>query len=703
VEEKAQPGDENDPAKEKARKFSERAQNAKGKKDQKVADQKPTVTRAALKLLVEEAERDVQDADARLKSAKERLRRLKEAYEGARPGKQEKDHEGFTFWDNKLGGFIYEAARQGNQKKDEAEKQLQVKADDKAALQGTWQVVSIERHGQEQPWRKKKETWVIKDTRIASKPGRLVLSAVFTVRPDKTPKEIDINPDPIGPSLGEADINKGIYTLQGDVWKICLPRMLTFPGTEARPKEMLTKAGGQLVLITLKRVKPEQPVEKKPTEGTKDEGGKQPEAKADDAKDEPQAVYAADPTDPWNRMFSCLFTRTFKARLSDDFGESKRVVERTEYGDRAIEPLYLSATGEWNNRQGGVYLVVTEPLYSRFKKALDEALNERRQRPPLARALMQADVWAAHDILSRNYIFVGEEGKQRLDRRNELVRLLGQFVKKLALTPKEIKVLPDNYAAAVGVHDLPDLFGADSGWWEVRWSKERLHDAAADYRRVARVFIKPATSPKDRIKFLNGMRLGSNNHSKPSKQLEAVALLTQNLLIDSDGKVVPSPLTYEVQVRTFVKDKDGKLVRTESKQYELNRQKLLHDPKGGGFVEADDKVAVYLPSAGNNYRFASRPHGHDEPIMVRLGTRCAACHGRAVVFTFDMEPDESGALPPVTLLRPSDNEHARYVIGRKVEHKDFNALQERWKDRKEGPPDVGSHSTRPCAVQPSGK
>jgi RNA polymerase sigma factor (sigma-70 family) len=406
--------------------------------------------------------------------------------------------------------------------------------------------------------------------------------------------------------------------------------------------------------------------------------------KALDAQDKPQAVYAANHDDPWNRIFYCLFTRTIKARLSDDFGEGQRVVERIEYGDRAIEPISPSPTGGWTTYQDGAYRVMTEPLYSRFKKALEDTLNYRRQRPPLARALMQADVWAAHDILSRNYDFYSEGGKKRLDRRNELVGLLAQLVKKVALTPKEIKALPDNYAAAIAVHRLPDLFGADSGWWEVRWSKERIHDSAADYRRVARVFIKPASSPKDRLQFLNGMRLGSEKPSKPSKQLEAVALVTQNLLIDSDGKAVVSPLTYEVQVRTFVKDKDGKLVRTESKQYELNRQKLLHDPKGGGFVEADDKVAVYLPNAGNDYSFASHPHrGDAEPIMVRLGTRCTACHGSAEVFTFnrDVEPDESGALPPVTLLKPSDNEHARYVIGRKAERKEFTALQERWKDR----------------------
>src|SRR5437868_13213139 len=41
------------------------------------------------------------------------------------------------------------------------------------------------------------------------------------------------------------------------------------------------------------------------------------------AKDEPQAVYAADPDDAWNHIFYCLFTRTIQTRLSADFKEGK--------------------------------------------------------------------------------------------------------------------------------------------------------------------------------------------------------------------------------------------------------------------------------------------------------------------------------------------------------------------------------------------
>jgi uncharacterized protein (TIGR03067 family) len=102
--------------------------------------------------------------------------------------------------------------------------------------------------------------WVIKDGHIAVRskdPNRDPLGAVFAVRPDKSPKEIDINPHPIGEFL-ESDILRGIYTLDGDVWKICLrsvPGGTPSKDWPERPKELATKEGSKAVLIPLKRVR----------------------------------------------------------------------------------------------------------------------------------------------------------------------------------------------------------------------------------------------------------------------------------------------------------------------------------------------------------------------------------------------------------------------------------------------------------------
>jgi len=76
-------------------------------------------------------------------------------------------------------------------------------------------------------------------------------------------------------------------------------------------------------------------------------------------EDDFSAIYADDPSDPWNRIFRELFTRAIEVRLSDDFEEaapfqqvdtggflklalSRHLIERHEIGDRAIDPLYPS-------------------------------------------------------------------------------------------------------------------------------------------------------------------------------------------------------------------------------------------------------------------------------------------------------------------------------------------------------------------------
>jgi hypothetical protein len=140
------------------------------------------------------------------------------------------------------------------------------------------------------------------------------------------------------------------------------------------------------------------------------------------ARQEPQPIYAVNPEDAWNRIFYLLFTRTVKLRLTGDFKEgaplarvntgtasprqaSLRTFERIESGDRAIDPLYPSFFNP-----AGVESVLANPRYGQFKKALQDALAEQVVRPPLHRALMQADVWAAFDIQHRDWGFSGELG-----------------------------------------------------------------------------------------------------------------------------------------------------------------------------------------------------------------------------------------------------------------------------------------------------
>lgn len=387
-------------------------------------------------------------------------------------------------------------------------------------------------------------------------------------------------------------------------------------------------------------------------------------------KNEAQAIYSPDPADPWNTLFHALFTRTVTARLSDEFaasipagsGDDRPTVTRVESGDRAIEPLDPWVVHFGNRAQSHYF---TEPDFSAFQRSLAASLSATSQRPALARALMQADLWAAHDILFAS----GTHDEPAKRRKAELLKLLARLVKKLALTPAEIGALPDNYAAS----GLPiKFFEPDSDWIEAEHRPERAHDHFADDRRAARVFFKPTRRPRDRAAWLASLRGASGDFPG----LEATALIVQLLLIDTNGAVVPTKLTYEVQVRTFSDENETKFNFTQLEVAELSRRKLLVDRDAGGLQIINDSDAHYLPLAGNDYGFASSPSAM-RPLVVSVRKRCENCHGENVSGLFTAQRGQREDRP-IRLLATGANEHARLVAHRKMERDDFKALINRW-------------------------
>lgn len=417
-------------------------------------------------------------------------------------------------------------------------------------------------------------------------------------------------------------------------------------------------------------------------------GPEPPSTPNSSAPNDARLVYSENPNDPWNRIFHSLFTRTIKARLSDDFPDaapfvslreaisrlkaSTRIYERLENGDRAIEPLYPSFLS-----RVGALQVLNEPAYSELKTALESSLNEQAARPPLNRALMQMDAWAAFDILSTIRGFPDPDKWVLSQRRDELVNLLARLILKVALTPEEIRALPNTYNDAMARLHLPPVFGSDGGWVEVQLNPGRMHDDNVDYRRFARVFFKPSSSSVDKLRFLELLR-----NDRSFSLIDSVALVMQNLLIDSHGDVVPTWLATDIQVRKFVRDASGKLVDSEVHQYELSRKSLLDQPRDGGLNEMGEKTDFYSPASGNDYVYASPQFtrtGQDYPVLVKLKHRCEGCHGPKVTSIFTLSTHDPGTLPPITMLSAQDNTRGWYVAGRKSEREDFNALRFIWR------------------------
>jgi RNA polymerase sigma factor (sigma-70 family) len=130
---------------------------------------------------------------------------------------------------------------------------------DKEAIQGAWQTTAVEANGKDTPEKARafKEIgaskWVFSADKVTYQLGGKEMPAAYTIDPSKTPKQIDLRPEEGRPGLG-------IYSLEGDVLKLCLPG----PGGDARPTELEADEAGKTILLTLKRVSSDK---EKPIEG----------------------------------------------------------------------------------------------------------------------------------------------------------------------------------------------------------------------------------------------------------------------------------------------------------------------------------------------------------------------------------------------------------------------------------------------------
>lgn len=402
-------------------------------------------------------------------------------------------------------------------------------------------------------------------------------------------------------------------------------------------------------------------------------------------------IYSENLTDPWNRIFHCLFTRGFQTRVSEEYGRSEdgpymdtgdflrqRVSTRTwhqvEAGDRPIDPLYAPPAFTFE----GSRQLLTNPPYEMLVSALQDALNDTTPRTPVARALFQSDLWSAYDILHWD-LFPQDQGTILDTHKHVISDLLARLIKKIALTPQEIESLPDNYAVASAHFSLPDLFSPTSDWIELQWFVGRAHDVQAEFRRVSRVLVKPAHPPQSRQKFLESLR---DQHGNATSDLAGAVILIQPLLIGSDGHLAASHLTTDVEVRLFQWSADGKLQKTDIHTYELGRSVILCFPETGGLVVRDENSPVYL-SAGGSYGFAEsafRPSGAPEesktPLVVKLRTRCSFCHGPELtgLMSFEITTPSNLPNPPVKVLDQSAHQAAQNVMKMKYSRAEWRSL-----------------------------
>jgi hypothetical protein len=209
-------------------------------------------------------------------------------------------------------------------------------------------------------------------------------------------------------------------------------------------------------------------------------------------------LYNDSPAHLWNRLHASLFVRV--------------APDGREYGADRVDPLL------W---VGSTYLL-QGPTHVRAVKLLNEFVDrhgEQLIRDPLRRAVLQRDLWAIFDWLEGAHIpYQQPQLTPQVLRRSadELCSLLATIIARLALTPAEIRTLPDNYAGAARANPLPpDLFAPDGPWVPIGRSDgpiaaRHLSDEGPGRNSVFLVLIRLPDGRDATVRYLETLRSFSN-------------------------------------------------------------------------------------------------------------------------------------------------------------------------------------------------
>jgi hypothetical protein len=278
------------------------------------------------------------------------------------------------------------------------------------------------------------------------------------------------------------------------------------------------------------------------------------------------AIYDPNPTHLWNRLHSAIFVRP-------DVPSTAKVPD-------ALDPPL------WSNTQ---YLL-GQPSHDRVIRILDEFLQthgERLIRDPVKRAILQRDLWSVFDwSITRE---PGQLGTPRYEEeKHELQSRLAELMRRIALTPEEIRALPSNYEQAVASGQFakeydpahpdrpflpPDLFNSYSSWVGISGDGPTSDPVAVQHvyafsRSNFSIYMRLPGGRKATYEYLQSLwdfpqpwipRPDDERHEQTSEnpalpQFPAgteVALVRQMLLIDTQGNLESPPITESIQIRVY--------------------------------------------------------------------------------------------------------------------------------------------------------
>jgi hypothetical protein len=360
-------------------------------------------------------------------------------------------------------------------------------------------------------------------------------------------------------------------------------------------------------------------------------------------------IYDANPKHLWNRLNETLFMRTGP--------------DGVKYGFEELDPLI------WANSQ---YLLEGD-RHQQALAVLDEFVNghgEKLVTDPVKRACLQHDLWVLFD---RTAALPDKFDIRAV--RPELLRLVAEAIRRLALTPKEIESLPDNYELSATNAALKEfaggLFKAGSGWVCLAANNSGpyapVHTRSFGGRSTFMVLVRFPDGAAEAEAYLkrlaafepkwnsvtNTGQIYTGNPPAPGPMVTNVtavfnpaapqfptntqwALVRRMNVIDSTGQIQTTRLTESIQTRKYLAMQAYlPASRPESKPQRMAAFSL--DRRQNGMLRAHDEderdfLTVHFFSQGYDPFEGGRAKGPPQDIQRHRGkilADCFVCHSAA--------------------------------------------------------------------------
>jgi hypothetical protein len=349
--------------------------------------------------------------------------------------------------------------------------------------------------------------------------------------------------------------------------------------------------------------------------------------------------------------------------------------------------------------------------------------------------MLQRDLWALFDWTVAQYSANGRPHYEKEKR--ELQIRLAAVLRRLTLTPQEIKALPDTYAQAVASgafakeYDLadreraflpPDLFTPHSPWVCIQPSPEsdagvaKMHVFNLSGRSSFLVFARLPGGRKATMDYLQSLwnfpqpwiqeqspgsdQAVENPDLPPFPAGTEFALVRRANLFDSEGEIEASPITESVQIRVyrsittaeprnFTGGIDYMIEHSGQDFFEIKiNRSLLFSRKNGGLqaVGRNDKEFFTFQSQGDDQIIELANRSDFERNRIPEVQTCVWCHSGGGVSSFNSRS---------SLFRPNrrqqDPDNAQYgpiywgdptTIAWKQNRYDWGLLNGYWKGSK---------------------